>query len=57
MTGDDLHHLLHVLWSKAVNQPHYDKQEWIDLQQALFILEDATPLDPIEPEPWAGNGH
>ena len=53
---DALHALLITLWSKAVAQHGYTKKEWVALQQAIFSLQLMTPPDPIEPQPWNGNG-
>ena len=50
---DYLHHLLHTLWSKAVGQPHYERNEWIALEQAIFTLIAMTPPDAIEPPKWS----
>ena len=54
---EELRKLFHVLWSKAVGQPGYDKHEWIAMQHGLHLLAGLTPPpDVVEPEPWSGNG-
>ena len=37
----ETHRLLHVLWTKAVGTPDYDKREWKALEQAI---EDAQGM-------------
>jgi hypothetical protein len=56
LSGDkrDIHELLVTLWSKAIDQPGYNKADWILLQQAVFNLMAKTPPDPLEPPRWDG---
>ena len=35
MMSEETHLLLHVLWTKAVGAPGYDKREWMDLESIL----------------------
>jgi hypothetical protein len=37
---DKLHHQIHVLWTKAVGTPDYDKREWEALYAACANLPD-----------------
>lgn len=37
------HRLLHILWTKAVGTPNYNKQEWMELELRLHMLA-ATPI-------------
>lgn len=32
------HHLLHVLWTKAVGTKDYDKKQWQELETAIYRL-------------------
>lgn len=42
------HLLLHVLWTKAVGTPGYDKNEWKELEQRF----DSPYKEPM-PDPYA----
>lgn len=37
--SEEVHKLLHTLWSKAVGQPGYDKHEWSALEEILAKLD------------------
>lgn len=41
MTDQEIHHLLHTLWTKAVGTADYDKSEWKRL--SAFIYEHIKP--------------
>lgn len=44
----DTHRLFHTLWTHAVGQPGYDKQPWMELDNALHADDQST--EPVQPE-------
>lgn len=36
------HRLLHILWTKAVGQPDYDKATWLELEAECAKLQRAA---------------
>lgn len=39
---EEIHHMLHTLWTKAVHQEGYDKTEWQKFEQQLHQLAAAS---------------
>jgi len=47
------HYALHKLWTKAVDTPGYNKEDWGELEACLAELARSTPM--TNDAPWRGN--